>query len=466
VSARIFGGVAAAQWNAFATSAILEQKLVTLRNVLPLVALGLAGISAAHGQDSAADPVFASVPFDQWLAESEPPHFRWALHVGGAELNSHQRLQARVEIQIDGNELVSRRGHGQLVILIQFQDSADRVYRTHGALDLQDVKDDAGKSNIQYIQDAFLLPGDYRVGVAIFDEKTREHNAAQKPLHVNPLRNDPLPSAWKGLPAVELLHSVDAPDSWFLPYLSGHLQLPVATRRPIRVELLMNASPTGPSRGLSVGTVNNRNLANMVPALKVFSEMDVAGGSLHITLLDIPKRRAIFEQDPVRQLDWARLRVALTQADPNKIDVRSLEHREQNAQYFLDQVRQRLGAKSAAEQAPDEPFRVLIVLTAPMTLDSGEHPHPIELDGKPNGKVYYVRYHLPLERMPIAPVYEPMSRMGRRNNPSILQPQSPAEAFDSLAPLLKPLQPRLFEVYSPEQFRKTLSSIIEEIARL
>jgi len=437
---------------------------VTFRSLLALLALGLAGISTAPAQGNGApDPVFSVVPFERWVAEGAPTALRWSVRVGAAALNNHQRLQSRVEIQVDGNELVSRKGHGKLGVMIQFEDSAKRFYQTHGAIDLQEVKDDTGKSNIQYLQDAFVLPGDYRVSVLIFDAQTRDHWAEQKTLHVNPLRNDPLPGAWKDLPAVELLRPMEAPDSWYIPYLSSRLQLPVATRRPVRVEVLMNASPSGPSRGLNTGTANNRNLANLVPALKVFSQMEVAGGSLHVTLLDISNRRIIFEQDAVRELDWTRLGEALTQADPNKIDVRSLEHREQNAPYFLKQVRERLAPSSTAAAAGAEPVRVLIVLAAPMTLDSGEKIRVPESEAKQQGPLYFVRYHLPPERTPLG--FEPLSRMGRRY-PGGMQQTGPPEAFDSLQPLLKPLQPRLYDVFSPEQFRKTLSTLLDEIARL
>jgi len=433
--------------------------------LLPLLALSLAGISTVRAQGNGAlDPAFSAMPFERWLAEGEPTSLRWSVRVGAALLNNHQRLQTRVEVQVDGNELVSRKGHGELGVMIQFEDSAKRFYQTHGAIDLQEVKDDTGKSNIQYLQDAFVLPGDYRVSVVMFDAKTRDHWAQQKTLHVNPLRNDPLPGAWKDLPAVELLHAADPPDSWYVPYISSRLQVTVAPRRPVRIEVLMNASPSGPSRGLNTGTANNRNLANLVPALKVFSQMEVAGGSLHITLLDISNRHVIFEQDAVHQLDWKRLSAALTQADPNKIDVRSLEHREQNAPYFVQQVRERLAASTTAAGTAAEPVRVLIVLAAPMTLDSGEKIHVPESAAKQQGPLYYVRYHLPPERAPLG--FEPLSRMGRRGYGGMPQPAGPAEAFDSLQPLLKPLQPRLFDVYSPDQFRKALSSLLEEIARL
>ena len=418
-----------------------------------LLTLLAAGSSAARGQNSAPDPIFSRVPFDRWIAEGDQTHFRWVTRLGAPELNGHQRLQIRVEIQVDGNELVDRRGHGQLVLLLQFQDSAQRVYQSHEILDLQEVKDDAGKSNIQYLQDAFILPGDYRVGMAIFDTKTREHSAVEKSLHVNPLRGDPLPGAWNDLPPVELRRALDPPDNWFLPNMTGHLRLPLVPRRPIRVEVLMNGSSPGPSRGLSVGTANNSNLANLLPALKVLSQIEMTGGAVHFTLLDIPNRRIAFEQEAPQQLDWASLRGALTEADPNKIDVRSLEHREQNGQYFVEQVRQRLTAAGDA-------YPVLIVLSGPMTFTSGENTRPIEVQGKPAGKVYYLRYHLPPVRPPLGPMFDP-SRSGRRNASG-----GPPEAYDSLAPLLKPLQPRMFDIYTPEQFRKALASLLEEIARL
>jgi hypothetical protein len=427
-----------------------------------LLVAGLAGTSPAWAQSGTLDPAFSAVPFNRWLSEGDQTHFRWSARVSGAELSGHQRLQAKAEIEVDGNELVNRRGHGQLVMMIQFQDSAERVYQTHGSIDLENVKDEAAKANINYAQEAFVLPGDYRVSMVVFDTKTGEHSALQKTLHVNPLRGDPLPGAWKDLPAVELLHSLDAPDQWFRPDITGRLQLPLSTRRPLRVEVLMNASNSGTSR-LSVGTASNRSLATLVPALKVLSQVEVGGGGLHVALLDIPKRRVIFEQHAVQHLDWERVRDALTAADPNKIDVRALEHREQNAQFFVEQVRQRLTAGGEAEK----PFRVLLVLSGPTTFNSGEDMHPIEAVGDSNTKVYYLRYHVPPERLTLPPVFDTPGLRGRRGG--LAAPQSPAtaaEPFDSLAPLLKPLQPRLFDIYSPEQFRKVLGGLLDELGRL
>jgi hypothetical protein len=436
---------------------------VTLRNLSALLAFAAVCQSTAWAQGGTADPVFSIVPFHRWLAEGDQTHFRWTARVSGAELSGHQRLLTKVEIEVDGAELVGRRGDGQLVMMIQFQDGAEHVYQAHGSIDLANIKDEAAKNNFNYTQEAFVLPGDYRVSMVIFDTKTGEHSAVERPLHVNALRKDPLPLAWKDLPAVELLHAMDAPDIWFRPDIKGQLQLPLTTRRPLRIEVLMNASAPATSQRLSMGTAASRSLANLVPALKVLSQIETANGGLHATLLDIPKRRVIFEQETARHLDWERVRTALTEADPNKIDVRALEHREQNAQFFVQQVRQRL----APEGKGAEPFRVLIVLSGPTTFDSGEDVRPIEPSANPNTKVYYIRYHVPPDRPTLGALFDAPGSRGRRGVFGAGQPpQSALEPFDSLAPLLKPLQPRVFEVFDPEQFRKVLGSLLEELARL
>jgi hypothetical protein len=81
--------------------------------------------------------------------------------------------------------------------------------------------------------------------------------------------------------------------------------------------------------------------------------------------------------------------------------------------------------------------------------------------------VYYIRYHVAPDRPTIGTLFDAPELRGRRGIAGAGQaPQTAREPFDSLAPLLKPLQPRLFEVYDPEQFRKVLGSLLEELGRL
>ena len=115
----------------------------------------------------------------------------------------------------------------------------------------------------------------------------------------------------------------------------------------------------------------------------------------------------------------------------------------------------------------EKPFRVLLVLSGPTAFNSGENMRPIEPGGDPNTKVYFFRYHVPPERLTVPPLFDGLGTRGRRGFPgAAASPAMPAEPIDSLASLLKPLQPRLFDVYSPEQFRKILSGLLDEMGRL
>jgi len=438
---------------------------VTLRRFA--AAFLFAGAAATAAQNGSPDPAFATIPFDRWIDEGDQAHIHWTSKTLPVELSNHQRLEAKVEIVLDGNELVRRRGKGYMAMLVQFTDSQDRVYQTHQALDLQLVKEDTGKSNISYIQSAFVTPGDYRIALAVFDTATGEHSAMRLPLHVSPLKNDALPDSWRNLPPVEILNATDSPDALFLPNIRGRLHLQLETRRPVHVELLVNASPLSAADEPSpTEQINNRSLASLIPALKIIAHADVPNGTLNVALLDLTTQRVTFHQDGVHELDWAKLAPALKQTGSNVIDVHALENRRQNAQFFLTEVRRRIGA-SARSEGPAQPFPILIVLSGPMEFAHGEDLHPIELGDKPQAEVFYIRYHS-IPAQPQANRFPDEARRTRRmpmpgpgRAPVVL-----TEPVDSLERTLKPLQPHLYDVYTPEQFRKTLSTLVDEISKL
>jgi hypothetical protein len=439
-----------------------ENGSVNLERTALWILQGIAAAIPLLAQTGSPDPLFATIPFERWLAEPGEAQIRWTARIPPVGLSIHQRLRARVEIQMDGNELVKRRGHGQLIMLAQLTDGDNRVYQTHAVIDLQNVEEAAAKSNIVYVQDFFVVPGEYRVALGIFDSMTKEYSATQRTLHAGALKGDPLPEAWRDLPPVEIVR--DSSDDLFLPSLTGRLHLPIETHRPVRVELLVISSRSAATAGPRSGKLNGSNLGELIPALKAISQVEVRNGALNVALLDLPRRQVIFEQDSVRGLDWPKLRTALTAADPNVIDVHELENRKQNAQFFLSQVGRRIAPDASPGPAP-----VLIVLSGPIEMSSGEDLRPIQTGRTPGGKIFYIRYH---SMSPPAARPAPSSLFDRpirgRRNASIAQPPTaiPVEPQDSLEGTLKPLQPRLFDVFTPEQFRKALSTLLDEISRI
>jgi hypothetical protein len=184
----------------------------------------------------------------------------------------------------------------------------------------------------------------------------------------------------------------------------------------------------------------------------------------------LERRKVSFNQEEVTRLDWTRLRASLMDNDPNSIDVHALENHEQNAQFFVSEVRKRLESTETNGDVPlgltTEPARVLIVLSGPMAFPKGQDLRPIEAAPEPGSKVYYVRYNPPppmgFRPGPPQDGLHPRFRLP----PDVPPPARGAPMEDSLARTLKPLSPRTFDVMTPIEFRNALATIMSEISRL
>ena len=430
----------------------------------PRVAL-VALLAVAAGSQPAArheslDPAFAPLPFEQWLAGAQQARIQWSVSVSRAHLSAHQRLRAEVEIRLDGAELARRRGEGELLILVQFADQQGRRYQNHLSMDLAKIEAGVSKQDVVSTFAAFVTPGDYRVAAALYLTARREHCLKQVRLEVPALKNDPLADAWLDLPAVEYLPPADPPDSWYLPSVAGCLHLPLKSRSPVDIDLVVNLTPS--ESASHAVEIRNWNLSVLVPALKVISGVNGPGIRLNEELLDLSRQRVVFRQDDIHVLDWAAMRPAIAPSQAATIDLQSLERHRKSAAFFVAEVGRILTARS---DGPSTPGRVLIVLSGPLTFGTKVDLDPIAIALPADCRVFYIRYHsfqpAPAARPPVArmPRRGPYGRWGQLpgQDPQALQ-------FDQLESTLKPLAPRLFDVDTPEGFRKALASLLAEIA--
>ncbi len=425
-----------------------------LRTLLVVLALTARASEPVDNLDSA----FEKVPFEQWLVSPDQSGFRWSVHASRPELTYHQRLLTRVELQLDGADLAERRKNGELVFFIQLTDQAGRRYQNHGSIDLAKLEEGVRSQYLNYSHLAFVLPGDYRVSVAIFETATSQHSVRQLSLHVAPLKNDPLPEAWRGLPPVEFLRYVDPPDSWYQPGSTAKLYLPVTARHSIRPEILVNLTPS--ERALGRRPVPHRDLNALMPSLDVISQLDDAAAPMPVALLDLSRRKVVLSQRDVHRLDWAEIKNALGETNPGTIDVKSLEDRHQNARFFINEVRRRLDAPLPS--GADGALRVLIVLSGVVEFESGEDLQPIQVEQPRDCRVYYFRFHTP----PVARTPPPSLPMPGRRQHGRGMLDLPIQPSDQLAATLKPLAPRVFDIDTPDQFLKALAHMLEEIAGL
>jgi hypothetical protein len=412
-----------------------------------LVVFALASASWLLAREGS-DAVFATVPFDQWLQQKQQTPIHWTLRVSDPALSAHQRLGVRLDAQVDGVELARRRGEGKLLVLVQLTDGKNRTWQNHVETDLEHVEAGIKSNNVIFSQSFFVLPGDYRAAVAVFDTASGEHNVIQRTLHVAPIKNDPLPDLWRDLPAVEFYTPDAAPDRWFLPSVEGQLRLPVETRRPTDVSLVVNLTPA--ERFAASSRVQNRNLGALVPPTRILSEVAWHNANFSIELVDLSRRRVAFRQDDMQLLHWADARGALTETNTATIDVKALANRKLSADFFLDQVAQKIEAPAV----PGKSSRVVIIFSASVYFEPGVELHPIAVSPQPDVTVFYVRFQ----------EVQPPARLPA--NPDFIPPPRRLTPEDQLEPLLRPLAPRLFDVTTPLEFRRALAAILAQIARL
>ena len=398
-----------------------------------------ATVASAAVESGPPDPVFSTIPFEQWRFGGKQPLVHWSVDIVTPELSGFQRIVTGVKIQIDEHDLPYKRA----LLLVEFEDAEGGVWQTHSTLGTQ----------TESVQNAFVLPGDYSVSVAIYDPATLKHSFTQKKLHVAPLRVDPLRGSWGELPRVEFLPpDADLADSWFLPSIVGRLSLPVQTRRPVHLVVLLNTTPAE-NNSEPIAELR-RNMSVLMPALKVVSQLELRDGSMDVALLDLTRRHVSFEQRNVQTLDWNGMKEFLTRENPGIIDVHALDGRWKMRNFFLNQLTERI-------RAQNEPAQVVIVLSGPAFFRDQEPAAQLALPIDPARRVFYIRCR-DIPRSVLAP--RPRPRPGARPRP--VRPAIFQLPLDDLERPLNSPDAMLFDVITPEQFRRVLAVVIREISGL
>ncbi len=336
-------------------------------------------------------------------------------------------------------------------MLIQFQDQQGRIWQDHDSMNLETVEAGVKGNYIQYLQSFFVLPGDYQGSFALYDSATGEHSVIRRSFHVGALRDDPFAAAWNSLPAIEFFGPASPPDSWYLPFVRSRIDLKAAAREPVTVDVLLNLTPSERLEGST--RVQSRNLSVLIPSLKVLTQIQWSNVTLNVSLLDLARQRIAFQQDDVRRVNWRRARASLGETNPGLIDVKALEEHKHEAEFFVSSVRKRAEEASASHRS-----HVLIVMSSPVAFEQGQELHPIQPVPHSGLKTYYIRYQ------PLSPIT--MADLRRMDARQHIAPRDYGPLIDQLEPLLKPIEPRLFDVSTPEEFRRALASILADIENI
>ncbi|MGH9814616.1 MAG: hypothetical protein ACRD6I_00905 [Candidatus Acidiferrales bacterium] len=410
--------------------------------------------------------------FDRMLSLGERSQLPWEVKLASPRLRLDQRLEAVIDVELSNATLNRHAAQHDLILMVRMSQHDGDWLPGHSRLAKQLDQPLPARTTLVFTVRALVVPGNYRVGVLLFDRLSGHSSVALRPLRVDPPVPEPLPQAFRQLPPVEFIHSQKSLDDVMLPDLQGRLWLPIKTQRPLHLELLVNFSHSEefmgrgrsprldwwsglrwrwPRIGRRARPKADDNLAMILSALKPLAEMAVSNGSLRVTTLDLSNRKILFEQRDPTPLDWPTLRDALSQFNSNVVTADALAGGKESPAFLREVLHQRLApAKAAAQesascpvvQAPpadavvEPPLRVMIVLSSAMLFVSGSEVSPVNPPQNCNCRVYYLRLRM----------------LGN--------------VWDQIDDVLDPLKPRRFDIGSPADYRSAIAAILNDLRTL
>lgn len=399
--------------------------------------------AAPAEQEPTIGSVFAEAPFDTWSAQGNQQDVPWQVQTSADRLSFHQRLIATIQVQVPGPELLKRSHDDHITLLVEVRNGQGVSVRNFGLLELNNMKPEMKRSDVEFSWQAFAVPGQYELSVALWDKKSGEHNFLRRLFHVDAYRNDPLPEMWRGLPAFEFWSTKrDGPDYMFHSDIDGRPNLALATRRPIEMEVLLDMTPSAEIFRGNYGYYN-RYMSAALPTFKLFNQIQLKNGSRSAVALDLVQRHIVFEQDDGKDLDWAVLRKTLSpDSGPGTVSVKDLQNKQQSPVYLREEIVRRLKAGSEhAAKSGERPLHVFVLLGSPMDFYTFPKLPEIETGNEKDCVIYYLQFEFSQREGFIA-------------------------GTGNVEKMLKPLKVRSSQVRSADDVRRALAKMLEEMSRL
>jgi hypothetical protein len=348
---------------------------------------------AIQADEPTVDSIFAEAPFDKWQIQGPRQEVPWQVKMSDEKLSFHQRLVAMIKIQVPGPELVKRRNDEHITLLVEVRSSDGASFRNYGLLELENMKPEMKRSDVEFSWEAFVVPGQYEVDVALWDKNSGEHNFLRRTFRMDAYKNDPLPAMWQGLDAFEFWSTKrDGPEFIFHTDIDGRLNLPLATRRPIQLEVLLELTPSADIFHGSYA-LYTEYLESALPLFKVFSQIKVANGSSSVAAVDVVQRRVPFEQSDGKDLDWPSLSKALSSYNgPGLVSVEALKNKQQSPVYLRDEIVRRLSrTEGQPGKSGERPLHVFVLIGGPMDLYAFPKLPEVETGWEEDSVIYYLQ---------------------------------------------------------------------------
>ena len=105
-------------------------------------------------------------------------------------LSFHQRLIATIKVQVPGPELLKRSHDEHITLAGGSEKWPGRIFAEFWRVGPErNLKPEMKRSDVEFSWQAFAVPGQYELSVALWDKKSGEHNFLRRLFHVDAYRN-------------------------------------------------------------------------------------------------------------------------------------------------------------------------------------------------------------------------------------------------------------------------------------
>jgi len=368
-----------------------------------------------------ADYVSPPMPLGEWLNGPEVSSFPSSTRIGDARLGVDQRFQIGFTASVKIRELpLSRSASRDLLFISGVNDRQGKILVTAKTARKVIGDQDLPDSEVTFRNCVFLQPGDYILWNAIYDVESGKHNVSKRRVRIDKLDSDPLPRILSGSPVAEFPTLVGSNSGFAVP-APANLNLPIANRRPVSVDLLFLVN--------SSQLQSDNRIRAILQGIGTLAQMKLADGSISVSGLDLQKREVMFTENRAGRLDFGQLvDTTVKAADDLSVSLFELQTRKEEPSFLREFLRQKL-------QSPSPLHRIILVLSGSMTFDRGADHSPLKLNSNCNCNVSYLAF--------------------RFNE----------EGFDDIGRVLTGTNTRRFNIASGRDLRKAMADIIRYVEK-
>jgi hypothetical protein len=371
---------------------------------------GLAALAIAQGGAEFAWCASEETPpfnVEQWLQDRHRKDFPWKIEITRRHLTLQLRYQVEVKATINGGRLPHNPIQQDLYFVLKVA-SADGHWHAGYSCNRFSVPPDLdGDYRIENFSGAYLRPGTYTLALMVYDPVLRKGNIWRQRIKLPQLKENRLQGYARNLQDIEFV-SLKAPEirsrNCLWPLAKGREWLPVKNKRPLHIDILVNASINSyiyersrsgnsvyqhPSMAFT-DQVPPSNYSDILGIASTLSHLALQNGFIRVSLVDASQGKTFFFREEATSFDWLHVSEMLAKQDLFTIDTNHLRIEPKAAAFLLDQLTRIIESAPKASES-ESPLKIVIVISRAEYFQNQAHIPQLILHNPDSVRLVYFR---------------------------------------------------------------------------